>query len=305
MSQTGALARARALREALLDHGVAAVSIELVVGRPGGPNGAWFDERWVGTMGHHIVSHRGMGLTPGLSLVKVGRSDLPGPLCNGYGGFDEIARIICMGWANHAGAGGPYTVPSGTVPENGGRPYWFGWEFEGGIRLSDWTESFRTFMGRCHAATLEWRGLDERSHIEHTTWAPGRKVDRLNYTLGAARAEVAANRKDDMDEPTLRRILRDEFRIDHEAEDHEGNQYSQSGVVQDSVGRLSYGSGSRREFIGSVLVSGRNFARQAARQTTPTRLREAAKYAIGAAGGVGVANAEDIVAQMGRLLSGG
>lgn len=158
MSQTEAIARARDLKASLLDHGVRQVSIELVRGRPAGPNGGWWDERFVGTLGHHIVSRRSQGQTPFLWLVKAGRSDLPGPICNGYGGFDEIARIITMGWANHPGRGGPVTVELGTIPQNNGRPYLFGWEFEGGIDPDDWPDSMRTFMGRCHAGTLDWIG---------------------------------------------------------------------------------------------------------------------------------------------------
>lgn len=198
MSRTEAVARARTLREALLDHGVGTVSIELVVGRPGGPNGGWWDGRFVATLGHHIVSRRSQGLTPFLSLVKDGRSDLPGPICNGYGGFDRVARIVCMGWANHPGQGGPVTVQQGTIPANNARPYLFGWEFEGGIEASDWPESMREFMGACHAGTLAWLGVTEASHLEHKSWAPARKVDRLGYTLAAARAEAARNLGDAM-----------------------------------------------------------------------------------------------------------
>jgi len=188
MSQSEAVARARQLREALLDYGVKKVSIELVKGRG---SGGWSDTRFVGTLGHHIVSRRSQGNTPFLNLVKVGRSDLPGPLANGYGGFDEVARIICMGWANHPGAGGPITVEAGTIPRNNGRPYLFGWEFEGGIDPKDWPESFRVFMARCLAGTLAWLGRTERSHADHKDWAPTRKVDRLGYTLSVARNEIA------------------------------------------------------------------------------------------------------------------
>lgn len=191
MSQAGALARAHTLRESLLDHGVSRVSIELRPGRPGTPNGLWWDARFRTSMGHHIVSRRSQGLTPGLSLVKNGRSDVPGPLCNCYGGFDETARIICLGWANHPGEGGPLTVRGAVVPRDQGRPYLFGWEHEGGLALSDWTDSFRTFMGRCHAGTLDWLGGAPADHVEHKTWAPDRKIDRLGYTTTSARAEVA------------------------------------------------------------------------------------------------------------------
>lgn len=192
MSRAGAEARARLLREALLDHGVPKVSIELQQGRPGTPNSRWYDTRFIGSMGHHIVSRRSQGLTPGLSLIKRGRSDVPGPLCNGYGGFDRVARIICMGWANHPGAGGPYTLPSGRIPASNGRPYLFGWEHEGGLVLADWTDEMRAFMGSCHAGTLDWLGLRDTSHIEHSTWTD-RKIDRLKYTLASARAEIRDN----------------------------------------------------------------------------------------------------------------
>lgn len=195
MTQSVAISKAQDLRESLLDHGVKAVSIELVEGR--GSQG-WYVDTHLGSMGHHIVSRRTQGLTPFLNLVKVGRVDLPGPICNGYGGFDEVARIICMGYANHPGAGGPYTLESGTVPVNNGRPYFFGWEFEGGLVESDWPDSFRSFMGRCHAGTLDWIStshnfsspLTAKSHIEHKTWAPTRKSDRMGYSLDSARAEL-------------------------------------------------------------------------------------------------------------------
>ena len=185
MSRDAALNRARNLREELQAQGVK-VSIELRTGRSGG----WNAGRFVGCLGHHIVSTRAMGTTPGLALVKHGRSDLPGPLANGYGGWDEVARLITMDWANHPGAGGPMTVPGFTIPASNGRPYLFGWEHEGGTRLADWTPGFREFMGRCHAATLLWLKRDERSYGEHKTWAPGRKIDRLEYTTSSGRAEA-------------------------------------------------------------------------------------------------------------------
>lgn len=194
MTYSQAVARANVLREALLDHGVRKVSIELVQGRG---SGGWSDTRFVGTLGHHIVSRRSQGLTPFLNLVKKGRSDLPGPICNGYGGFDEVARIICMGWANHPGMGGPVTVESGVIPQNNGRPYLFGWEFEGGLSASDWPDSMHDFMARCLAGTLDFIGheqgrtITEKSHHEHKTWAPGRKSDRLGYTLSTARSRIA------------------------------------------------------------------------------------------------------------------
>lgn len=194
MSLEVARARAEGLKTSLLRHGVKAVTIELVEGRGGS---GWSDDRFVATMGHHIASYRASGLTPALRLVKTGRTDLPGPLCNGYGGFDEVARIICMGWANHPGFGGPFDVEAGTIPLNNGRPYFFGWEFEGGMVEADFTPSYRVFMARCLAGTLAWLGRTQYSHAEHKSWAPTRKVDRLGYTLNSARAEIAAQLGDE------------------------------------------------------------------------------------------------------------
>lgn len=187
MTQVQAVTAAQELRGFLLKRGVKTVSIELVEGRGGS---GWLRGTHVASQGHHTVSRRSNGLTPCLKLVKVGRPDVAGPLCNGYGGFDEVARIICMGWANHPGEGGPYKVEAGTIPRNNGRPYLFGWEFEGGLDLADFTPSYRGFMAACLAGTLDYLGRTQASHLEHKTWAPGRKIDRLGYSLDKARQEI-------------------------------------------------------------------------------------------------------------------
>ena len=203
MSVAAAQAAAGQLRTALLDHGVRQVSLEL---QAGVSTSGWNATTFKRGMGHHIVSRPSQGRTPGLALVKRGRPDLGGPLCNGYGGFDLVARVITMGWANHPGAGGPWPVPGwGTIPRDNGRPYIFGWEFEGG--LEPYTDAMHDFMARCGAGTLDWLGtlpgnpgpapLD--CWGEHKDpWAPGRKVDRLGYTAASGRNRIRAVREDDM-----------------------------------------------------------------------------------------------------------
>lgn len=203
----GVLSAASELRTALLDNGVPKVSIEL----RSDAQGLYRVNRFVRNLSHHIVSTRRAGLTPGLSLVKLGRSDLSGPLCNGYGGFDLCARIITLGYANHPGLGGPWSVPGwGTVPRDNGRPYIFGWEFEGGLYTEDWPEEMHVFMAQCNAGTLEWLSslpgnpsslAPLECQGEHKTWAPGRKVDRLNYTTQSGRLRVAAVRADKTEPP--------------------------------------------------------------------------------------------------------
>lgn len=214
----GAMRRALLLRGVLLKHGVPEVSIELQVGRPSGADD-WNACKPVAVFSHHIASHPSTNNpTPGLALVKRGRSDLPGPLCNGTAGVDLVYRIMCMGLSNHPGFGGPLTVrgPMGsfTIPQDVARPFAWGTEYEGGFDESVWDRvytnrrtgvelSFRDFMARANGALLEgiWliNGRGQRSgarmdlsgyHGEHKTWAPGRKPDRRNYTTERGRDEV-------------------------------------------------------------------------------------------------------------------
>lgn len=200
MTLSSAQAAANQLRTALLDNGVRRVSIELQQGVAGSD---WGVAPFKRGMGHHIASYPPG--TPGLGLVKRGRTGanaLTGPLANGYGGFDLTARILTLGWANHPGAGGPWSVPSwGTVPRDNGRPYIFGWEFEGGYL--PYTDEMHDFMARCGAGTLDWLGTlpgnpgpaPLECWGEHKEpWAPGRKVDRIGYTAASGRARIAAVR---------------------------------------------------------------------------------------------------------------
>ncbi len=230
--RTLALERARILKGALLLHGVPEVSIELQEGRP--TNGdPWNACNPIGETSHHIASRPTPAYpTPGLSLVKNGRSDLPGPLANGTAGVDLVYRILTMGLANHPGFGGPLTLygPAGafSIPKDVGRPYLWGTEYEGGYDDEVWdatytnqrkdvSMTFREFMGRCNAGLtygiwlINGKGHqpvlgDDYSgyHTEHKTWAPGRKPDRLNYSTESGRSEAAIYyqpQEDDMPTP--------------------------------------------------------------------------------------------------------
>ena len=187
------LEHARRLAAHLRAAGVS-VSIEL---QPGAKNTGWLDARHRLNMSHHTVSRPSMGLTPCLSLVKKGRPDVPGPLCNGYGGYDRVYRIITMGWANHPGAGGPLTLDGITIPRDNGRPYFWGTEFEGG--LEDWTPEMHEFMARSNAGITAWLREDHDRTIdanaEHSTWAPIRKIDRRDYTRAKSIARIRPHLK--------------------------------------------------------------------------------------------------------------
>lgn len=206
MSQATALQKAQALKAVLLAHGVPEVSIELMQGRPVSGD-RWDSLGIVTNFFHHTVSsYKPTSLTPVLALCKKGRTDVPGPLCNGYGGWDLCYRIITFGYANHPGEGGPISVPrsgggSFRIPKDSARKYAWGTEFEGGITEADWdrvlknprngkTITFREFMGRVGAGVQDYFNVPLGAHLEHLTWAPRRKTDRKNYTQAKGIAEI-------------------------------------------------------------------------------------------------------------------
>lgn len=207
-AQARAYAKAEKMKAILLRHGVPEVRIELRTGRPS-PYGGWDAGFFVADMSHHTVSRYGANKTPCYALVRNGRSDLAGPLANGYGGWDLCYRIITFGYANHPGAGGPYVVPAltaghFTIPKDSARRYTWGTEWEGGLSDGDWDRvltnpatgkkmTFREFMGRTNAALEEALEIHEKAHLEHSSWTR-RKIDRLHYTATRGIAEKARYR---------------------------------------------------------------------------------------------------------------
>lgn len=217
-----AVERAQRIRAIMLAFGVPEVSIEIQAGRPSGGD-IYNSLNPVSVISHHIASMpSASNPTPGLSLVKRGRSDLPGPLANGTAGMDLVYRILTLGWANHPGYGGPWTVrsPLGsfTIPKDNARPYAWGTEYEGGYTNAVWDATYtnkrtgarmtyREFMGRCNAALTYaiWQeGISSRGkarlitpgldlsgcHGEHKSWAPSRKPDRKDYSTESGRNEL-------------------------------------------------------------------------------------------------------------------
>lgn len=218
----GFLSKAQAQYEAerlayhIRKHG-AKVVIDL---RPGAGGGHWGVDTFWGAMAHHVASHRSNGLTPFYSLVRNGRggpNPVPGPLCNVYGGWDMVARIVTMGLANHSGSGGPWEISGFQIPKDNGRYYFLGTEFEGGMNESEWTPEYRRFMGAVNAGKLDYirelrrrKGfagvIEDTALCEHSDWARprGRKIDRAGYSQERGIAEMRAARKNqvkDLPEP--------------------------------------------------------------------------------------------------------
>lgn len=204
MSRATAMAEAKHLKAIMERHGVRC-SIELQPGRP------WSGDQWYsrkyGIMNHHTAGSR-KGDTPSLALCKRGRTGIPGPLCNGYGGRDLVYRVITLGLANHPGLGGPLTLAGVRIPKDSARPSLWGteWEHDG---VTQWPAPMREFMGRANAALLEWMGRPIEASIEHSTWAPTRKIDRFGYTANSGQAEIRKWKgEDDVSETDVTNVLR-------------------------------------------------------------------------------------------------
>lgn len=202
---------ANALKTSLLDHGVGnvrspftgkigGVSIELQVGK--GPAASpWHNDRFIAHLNHHTAGPHS-GLTPSLSVCKLGRSDLEGPLCNGYGGRDFYYRIITFGYANHPGLGGPAMFGKNMVPKDNGRPYLWGteWEHDG---VSAWLDEQYEWMARANAGILDFLGVGAEAQGEHKDpWAPHRKPDRniITRDQSIARTRLVWNTTPEVDD---------------------------------------------------------------------------------------------------------
>lgn len=215
MTQAVAFEEARKLKAIMEKWGVPC-SIELRSGRGDDP---WAVPAKYLRMHHHTATwyRPGGNLTPALEIVKNGRSDVIGPLANGYGGFDRVYRIICMGLANHPGLGGPITIDGVFVPKDSARGPTWGTEFEGGYQQWGEIPGMLEFMGRADNALAEYgvwgRARPLTSQMEHKTWAPTRKIDRLNFTRASGieltnRWHGASSEPEKEEEEDMRTVVR-------------------------------------------------------------------------------------------------
>ena len=126
-----------------------------------------------GSVNHHTAGppKSAGALTPSLRIVTEGRSDLPGPLCNVYLGFDNVAYVVAAGVANHAGL-----PDGGSCRGMTGNSQAYGLEVEhpgtsplGTVRVA--------LAARIHAALLWHQGILPSQVVQHWEWAPSRKVD--------------------------------------------------------------------------------------------------------------------------------
>ncbi len=135
-------------------------------------------------IGHHTATPAAAkGDLPTLRILRDGRSDLPGPLCQLALSRSGVVHIIASGKANHAGRGAwrGITASNRTVgieAEHPGRGAWPQVQLDAFDKL---------------AACLLWGlGLSYTQYCQHKEWAlpAGRKVD-CNFDPSAQRGRIA------------------------------------------------------------------------------------------------------------------
>lgn len=151
-----------------------------------------FDPRGV------VCHHTGPGSTAGLRvLVRAGRPDLNGPLCNVFLAKDGVAYVIAAGRANHAGAGGWQGLSNNSQV----------WGIEAehpGDRLTEWPPVQVEAYERICAAMARLSGFGPEMCCAHFEWAPLRKVDPARFDMRAFRARVANRLHAAVPQPTVK-----------------------------------------------------------------------------------------------------
>lgn len=126
-----------------------------------------------GCVNHHTAGppETASSKTPSLGVVTFGRSDLPGPLCNVYLGYDDVVYVVAAGVANHAG------LPDGGVCRGmRGNSDAYGLEIEHTGKSALPSDRVR-LAARIHAALIHGQNIAPSQVVQHWEWAPSRKID--------------------------------------------------------------------------------------------------------------------------------
>jgi hypothetical protein len=157
-----------------------------VVEQPGWrTRGNPFPRRPIVAIGHHTAtSAQAPGDLPTLRILRDGRSDLPGPLCQVAVARSGVVHVIASGKANHAGRGrwGGVETSSLTV----------GCEVEH-PGTGPWRPAQLAAFDRVMAALLDGLGQGASKYCGHREWAlpAGRKVDPGGVDLDRQRNRIA------------------------------------------------------------------------------------------------------------------
>lgn len=125
--------------------------------------------------------------TPSLLICVRGRSDLSGPLCNWYLGYDNVAYVVASGRANHAG-----------IPDGGSCRGMTGNSTAWGVECehtgtSPLPPDRIEILARGVAAVIKGT-TNEQQVVSHSEWAPSRKIDiATHFDNNAFRSRVGVH----------------------------------------------------------------------------------------------------------------
>ncbi|HEV7628877.1 MAG TPA: N-acetylmuramoyl-L-alanine amidase, partial [Streptomyces sp.] len=154
-----------------------------------------------GVMIHHTVTS---GTDGSVRLCYDGRSDLPGPLCQGVIDKDGEVWLVGNGRANHAGLGdgdvlnaviNERKLPHDNEADTDGNARFYGFECVNlGNGKDPWPKAQLEAITRVSAAICRAHDWNERSVIGHKEWQPG-KTDPRGFTMDSMRGRIAARLK--------------------------------------------------------------------------------------------------------------
>ncbi|MEE9385276.1 MAG: peptidoglycan recognition family protein [Nannocystaceae bacterium] len=153
----------------------------------------------VGIILHHTASARRPTELNGIRIMKEGRRNLPGPLCQIYVGRLGGVVVVTEGLANHAGKGRGAVLASTRASKTvcatggdttGGNRWFIGIEVENDGRDEPYGEATLRMIETISAALLNAHGWSQEVVIGHREWTR-RKIDPV-YDMNEMRARIGA-----------------------------------------------------------------------------------------------------------------
>lgn len=142
----------------------------------------------VGVLCHHTATNRAASDAAVIRLLVVGRSDLPGPLCQLGLGRDGTVHVIAAGRANHAGT----AKSSGTVAAGDGNSLYIGVEaFNDGVG-EPWPQvQYDAYVKLCAVLSVKVTGNSVNTVRAHKETSVTGKIDP-RFDMGQFRERVQA-----------------------------------------------------------------------------------------------------------------
>lgn len=146
----------------------------------------------VGVLCHHTATRKSTSDAAVVRLLRVGRSDLPGPLAQLGLARDGTVYIIAAGRANHAGR----AKASGTVAAGDGNELYIGIEaFNDGVG-EPWPAVQReAYEKLCAVLSVKITGNSVQTVRAHRETSVTGKIDPRGIDMGKFRTDVAAKMK--------------------------------------------------------------------------------------------------------------